>query len=93
MYQLRLLEEAEDRLPSNEDDQRHDQRVESDPHGRPPLPRSLIAPGEGEEDRQRVERIPGQAQWDTVNETGWGDEGNVRAWYRFINAKKEEIES
>ncbi len=36
-------------------------------------------------DRERVERILGQQDWNTVNETGWGDEGNVRAWYRFIH--------
>lgn len=35
-------------------------------------------------DQARITRIPGQTTWDTVQAPGWGDEGNVRAWYRYI---------
>ena len=38
-------------------------------------------------DQERITRIPGQAAWDAVLPPGWGDEGNVRPWYRYITGQ------
>jgi hypothetical protein len=38
-------------------------------------------------DRARLERFPNLRSWDAVQPVGWGDEGNVRAWYRYMHGQ------
>lgn len=49
------------------------------------LPIAVWSLTQNPDDRARVERFRGQAAWSSVKETGWGDEANAGAWYRFIS--------
>jgi hypothetical protein len=49
------------------------------------LPIAAWAMTQRDDDRARVERFPGLAQWEGGRDVGWGDEANFAGWYRFVN--------
>jgi len=53
----------------------------------PQLPLAVWSLTQSEDDRMRIERFPRQGVWGQVQESGWGDEANTAAWYRFITGQ------
>ena len=51
----------------------------------PRLPVAVWSLTQNPDDLARIQRFLGQEAWGEVQETGWGDESNAAAWYRFIN--------
>ena len=51
----------------------------------PRLPIAVWSLTQNRDDLARIERFRGQRSWDRAQETGWGDEANAAAWYRFVS--------